>query len=1744
MASASPFGGSTGNRWLVPILIVCALLCALSRADSGEPVWTVSAAPPMNSARMGHESRLLPDGRVIVFGGHGSGFTALDSAEIWNPASGEFLPRAMAATHDGGALARLADGRYLLAGGAGDLGVAPGHSAAELFDPRDGSFRVTGSLQRPRMSASAATLADGSVLVVGGWYDDASAGAGERFDPASGTFALTGALDSPRARPVVLALDDGGALVLGGYRPWGDGMVETVERYDPAGNRFSRVRPTLFGGEAGWLLRASNFAPPPQLADGRYLLLAYRPGDHGSAYALFTVDPASGEIARQTPSPALQDSAVAAWFPPLFDDTTGVAYLLGQALDGERALLRLRLLDVTDWAQTAPSVSYRLPADYYLGSAAAVQLQDGRILVTGGHSERGASSNFSPVPRTLAVDIELPAPPACSFSLSSPRETLPAAGGSAAVTLTASDPACEWSAVSSTGWLTLDSAAGGSGSAVVPFTVAANATDVPRMAVLTIAGRNLVVLQPAAGAATLVNGTEAGELLQIDEQTRRVEGHGGSDTLQLPAFPNAFALTRGEDGVYRAEFLGRSLDIVGVEQLRFGATTHTTVPIEALLSGELQEQVARLTDLYLAFFGRAPDVGGLEYWVHQLLQGGRDFASIAKGFAWSAEAQALFPKSGSNREFVRAVYLNVFDREPDPGGWDYWTAKLDALGETDLSDRGEFVARLLLGAYAPTSGAGDRELLINRHDVALDYANRLALQPQEGFDAAINDLLAGVDLAEDSVQGAGQVLDYVFGSDRSLGEIVEDPAMLDTIAAVDVRIDWEADARRLPATVTLPRHSPLQLSEARVSILFEDYAPDANGNLELPVPSAPYADAFVMLPLPGTADYVVYLMATVLEGQASVEFSAEATAVELILNGIDREYLEGGLTPAQIRETIRDEAAAFIDAFVAALNADPFYLRPDNLDAVYGEAFQAALVASREALAAQLEGGSVVFSVGPSSEATVSEGLTVLPQVEQYDFKVFPARAGLIGYGDMTGELLLQNDSMLPARYATRDALSGQVLHYPPSGLFGDLLSPQSSLLYGYNAGSASTDDTHFHSTRLLIFTPGAAPYRGDDEWLAAFAPNMGYTLNERLLLDNIITVLSNLIPVSDQSFYIPWFQWIGDQGWFQAAADKLYAERDLSGAIRAFATGMANPDNLKATLKYAMKYYAKSIGVDKLQAKLVLKSQARWLFKITTWKAKVMIYAADLASTVADLNLTPSVIEFDLVAFPLYLEDYRPRGLSKVPNPDGPRRVTFSGGGLAAFSAGGDTHEPRVYLQAKNADGEDEHYTITPEHIYATGSGGAWFELPFEWMDIGSDIVGPIHFQIEHAFVDPYTGSVIDSVRIPPSAEDPAYRIEIGADIVVTGTSRERVTRGEELVVFGSGFAIDPDDNTVTFIDHGGQRADAIIDYVAEDHIALTAVPGALAIGPLEIEVLRRDGSRSNRYPLTLRPLPVSAEPPAGTDFDSTLSVRLSQEEDLPIHYSIDSGADQAYFTPLTLDRTANLYAYAVEVVDGVEYRSATGGFFYYRCAEDEILQDGECVPVLGPGEHIQFSHDYRWSGGSASTWPDELTLALGLDLLVNAEYTPDYPRSIHIADPVFSVDEAASSLRPTVTFEIHVPFSPFEAPGNRVSVSGSVSMQPSATGGSYFDDEGDRYEWELEEGPFRQSSCAALGEDQDHFSVSGDHSAAFAATVGALDDACELTLRRTVTPWDNSARWPWGGTRFDRRSAYPEIIIRFIPY
>lgn len=233
-------------------------------ADTGH--FTLGAQ--MVHPRSGHSATLLANGKVLVAGGRvarDGGPLPVLPAELYDPATGAFQESGALPSgrwHPRAVL--LADGRVLVAGGWDDSGRAL--ASALIYDPVTGLFTPTGSMATARAEFAMARLADGRVMVIGGDSSSpVSITGAEIYDPATQAFTTTVSLPAGGAGATAVVLGDGRVLVPGSHdEPDLNHMnVAASLAYDPAGRNLAptgaRSQPT-----ADYLA--------VRLADGRVLV--------------------------------------------------------------------------------------------------------------------------------------------------------------------------------------------------------------------------------------------------------------------------------------------------------------------------------------------------------------------------------------------------------------------------------------------------------------------------------------------------------------------------------------------------------------------------------------------------------------------------------------------------------------------------------------------------------------------------------------------------------------------------------------------------------------------------------------------------------------------------------------------------------------------------------------------------------------------------------------------------------------------------------------------------------------------------------------------------------------------------------------------------------------------------------------------------------------------------------------------------------------------------------------------------------------------------------------------------------------------------------------------------------------------------------------------------------------------------------------------------------------------------------
>jgi hypothetical protein len=241
----------------------------------------------MDLGRALHTATLLPDGRVLLAGGT-DGINALDTLEIFDPASGQFtlLERALPNPRYGHQ-ALLVEDQVIFFGGFDGFTTLPSAVAFRLSDERvvnlNGAPDEETPMQAGRFNATLTALPDDTWLIAGGFSGALESGvetaSAEIFSPAGGPFfATTGSLADARSGHRAVALPGGTVLVCGGIAP-GQVILDSAELYDPVEAAFATISP----------MNSPRTVPEmTRLADGRALITG-----GNRSLELFAPDPVS-----------------------------------------------------------------------------------------------------------------------------------------------------------------------------------------------------------------------------------------------------------------------------------------------------------------------------------------------------------------------------------------------------------------------------------------------------------------------------------------------------------------------------------------------------------------------------------------------------------------------------------------------------------------------------------------------------------------------------------------------------------------------------------------------------------------------------------------------------------------------------------------------------------------------------------------------------------------------------------------------------------------------------------------------------------------------------------------------------------------------------------------------------------------------------------------------------------------------------------------------------------------------------------------------------------------------------------------------------------------------------------------------------------------------------------------------------------------------------------------------------------
>ena len=164
-----------------------------------------------------------------------------------------------------------------------------------------------------------------------------------------------------------------------------------------------------------------------------------------------------------------------------------------------------------------------------------------------------------------------------------------------------------------------------------------------------------------------------------------------------------------------------------------------------------------ITELYVGYFGRAPDPSGETYWAAQI-QGGMSLSQIAQSFSVQTEATNIYsflanPNTASTaavEAFVTAVYENLFNRAPDSNGEAYWVGQL----QTGASTVGSEIVNIISGAQADDALAVDNKATVGEYYYTQIYNHNVQFSV-----ASAQAAVSGVTYSQLSIATAEAIVD-------------------------------------------------------------------------------------------------------------------------------------------------------------------------------------------------------------------------------------------------------------------------------------------------------------------------------------------------------------------------------------------------------------------------------------------------------------------------------------------------------------------------------------------------------------------------------------------------------------------------------------------------------------------------------------------------------------------------------------------------------------------------------------------------------------------------------------------------------------------------------------------------------------------------------------------------------------------------------------------------------------------------
>jgi hypothetical protein len=243
-------------------------------------------------------------------------------------------------------------------------------------------------------------------------------------------------------------------------------------------------------------------------------------------------------------------------------------------------------------------------------------------------------------------------------------------------------------------------------------------------------------------------------------------------------------------------------------------------------SSSNQSYEEQVQEMYIAYYSRPGDPGGVAYWASQLEKSNGDLSKIIDQFGNSAEYSERF-QGLTDEELVNNIYQNLFGRDSDSAGLNFYTRKLIS-GDATLAS----IALTIVNGV--TEGSTDSNIILNKIAVAIAYSTGIessgTTYGQEQIDDAIL-MISSMDSEETSLAVVLEIVSEAFSTDSEID--------ITALIASDIFGSSYAEKKSALETTEEETSIPVDETQTETEVVVETPAPAEETTTEEVVEETP-----------------------------------------------------------------------------------------------------------------------------------------------------------------------------------------------------------------------------------------------------------------------------------------------------------------------------------------------------------------------------------------------------------------------------------------------------------------------------------------------------------------------------------------------------------------------------------------------------------------------------------------------------------------------------------------------------------------------------------------------------------------------------------------------------------------------------------------------------------------------------------------------------------------------------------------